>query len=184
MLAGNTPSLGTTGPPQARRCARCKASALEDGELCQRHRDKQLAYQAKSMAKLRKTRRKAGLCFGCGKAKARSLCPRCRIKWDRTGEMRSAGVVKRSVKLPEITADGKAREGQARRGRQTTESLDDQDLGDAFRLVTRARDELKYLRSDEAKVLPVLQRKDAERAALSRVRLASGFLDDVLDRNG
>jgi hypothetical protein len=171
---------------EVRTCARCSRPALDDSDWCQRCERKERRRIADAVARLRAGRLKAKLCQYCGKVrveKGEISCPRCRIKRNRTATLCKDRVT-RDVTKPEITADGKLREGQARRGRQTTANLDEQDLLDVIKLVTRCRDELALVRSEAYKWMPAVQRKDAERQALSRLRLAAGFVDEVLGRNG
>jgi hypothetical protein len=181
---------------QAGVCLWCgSAPAADDGGFCARHQRLTREYNRKYAKQTRAERRAAGLCAVCGSVPSEKYrCLKCALRDGRiTLDGGGDGVEKQRVQgwdeRPERNRGAtsgythRRYHGQARRGRQTIASLDDQDLTDALKRIEKARAGLAIARSEEAQQLPRIQREDAIRAALSQADHGIRFAEEVLERN-
>lgn len=176
----------------------CNAAQSGDSLLCVAHRD---AERQRVRLSKRKRRRMAA---------ARSLCSRCarrpRAKssdWGCAVCLVELGALKRSTSF--VTEDvnkrarvearivvgsfqkeegrSRYRGGQARRGPPGKVREDAQDLLAARVAIDKARLGLAYAASAEVRQLPLVQRREVERAALSQADHGARFLEAVLERH-
>lgn len=183
---------------EAGRCTYpgCEQDAAEDSSLCGEHRDAQRHRVKLAMRRRRKDWKAKKLCVRCGRRRSPGSswgCPKCLVQTGRavtTGVNKStriaARVAARTEAVDEHVADGYRRKrfrGQDRRGRQTNQQIDEQDLDDAIERLRRAKAGLALARSPEVQQLPRIQREEAKREALSQADHGLRFVEDVLERN-
>lgn len=171
-------------------CTRCGQPATEDSRFCEQHHADELRYQKKAKKRLRRSRRKAGLCAFCPRKSKTYRCAKCRIQSIGLKSGVRIGVQNWEAKLERIRArtatgdDGRVRyHGQTRRGRQSVGSLDEQDIDAVIHECGKALEGLRLARDAKHAELPRIQRKEAEHAALGFLYLATRLADEVLDRN-
>lgn len=181
----------------------CPDPAASGSMWCEPHRDADRKYQRDYRAKLRRKRRRKGLCLDCGKKLRRDLgekiwCTRHRAARNRLSAARPGGVRVGVQKLERIRArtvkgdDGRTRyHGQKRRGQQTHRQLDEQDIQFARNEITRGAERLEVhaTETDRSKAgdpmaIPKIQRDGIRSDALGYLERAQRHLDDVLERHG
>ena len=170
----------------------CKLKALDDGQLCKKHRTAARRATKRWDAKMRKQRRAAGQCASCGAKSKAYRCLTCRTKRRaRIATGTDNGLDKYAERMDRIRArtfveaDGRTRyRGQERRGRQTVADLDEQDIDLAILYLTKCRGALRYARRPEAADVPRIQRREAEHAAIGELAMGLRFGFDICVRNG
>lgn len=179
-------------------CTRCGAEpAKDDSALGERCYDYMLLAKRRSDRKRRATWKRKKLCGQCGKKRRPGgrLCPGCTVKFgavpralaEHYAEHDRDRVVGFDARL-EQSPDGKPRarrrfHGQGKRGRQSIEQLDAQDMADARRCVDEGWQGLAYYRSAEVQALPRIQREDVRREALAKLRRGQRWLEEIIDRH-
>lgn len=171
----------------------CIAPPADDALQCETHQRAANKRASRTRAKLRKLRRKNGRCAECGINKSKRFrCPACQILVNRAPRHRgNNGGNKRARVAARITVgsfageEGRSRYRGAlgRKGPPGKAREDATDLADARLAIDRALAGLAYARSPEVLALPLAQRKEAERAALSQADHGARFIDAVLERN-
>lgn len=180
----------------------CPHPPADGSSLCQAHLDDANDRKARSAQALREERREGGWCAYCGEVKSETYaCAGCSIRRgdipttnsdnnvDNTNADRWRRETIANPNLKDPTAEGVAGTkttmryvGQSRRGTPSAATLDEQDLKQIAAELERARVGLQYAHALPTEI-PRAQRKDAVRAALSRLDLAGRFIEDVLDRH-
>jgi len=183
----------------------CDDPAASGSAWCVPHWEDERRDQRDARAKLRKRRKRLGLCRDCGvklrKDRGEKIyCAKHRVARNRLRALAhaAAGVQRGVQKFERIAArtvrgeDGRTRyHGQDRRGQQTHAQLDEQDIGFARREITAGETGLKVYAQEveRSKVkdplaLPRIQRDDLRSAALHQIERATRHLGDVLERHG
>jgi hypothetical protein len=181
--------------------ADCPHPPAEDSSLCERHLADARDRVKRSDARLHAERRNRGRCAYCGKVKSETYaCAGCQIRRGHSSTRNTnnntdntmrglsrSGHERRGAdsQWREETHNGKTSlryVGQARRGVPSTSVLDEHDCKQIVAEVQRAMSGLAYAHALPAE-LPRSQRKDAVRAALSRLALARRFIDETLERH-
>lgn len=173
--------------------AGCSIAASDTSLLCEAHRRDAIAREVRSKAKARRARRAQGLCAECGVVKTkRYRCSSCLI---RLGKLRrpmvDTVVDKRTRVASRITVGSFAKEegrsryrgAQARRGPPGVAREDAADFSDAIRSIERGRDGVAHAHSDEVKQMPLAQRQDVMRRALSQADHGARFIESILERH-
>lgn len=187
---------------QRKESGRCTYPGCDQAQgeltlLCDVHAVAARARRRRSESKLRYALRKAKRCADCGKPSKQYRCPACRIvvgrgiglranKSEDKSQRIAARVAARTEAVDEHVADGYRRKrfrGQDRRGRQTNQQIDEQDLDDAIERLRRAKAGLALARSAEVQQLPRIQREEAKHEALSQADHGMRFVEEVLERN-
>ena len=180
-------------------CTRCGAPASEDAILCATCRKERNRVSAECMQRRRAERRARKLCIYCARAVNDDYaCSDCRVRVNRYvrrwvtrardvsnavnhGEERDRRIAARTV----THGDGRTRyHGQARRGQQTHQQLNRQDLAMADQAYEAFKAGVTLLGSEEAKTWP---RGDRERVMLATANQGERHgrhVDDVLERLG
>lgn len=174
----------------------CPAICADDSSLCPAHRDAQRRRVRLAVRKKRARWRRAGLCTRCGRKRKPGHgwgCPKCIVAVDAvprrlvtTHVNKSARIAARTEAVDEHAADGYRRtryRGQDRRGRQSNQQIDEQDLDDAIERLRRGKAGLALARSAEVQQLPRVQRDEAKHEALAHIDHGLRFAEDVLERN-
>lgn len=174
-------------------CTQCGGPAADDSSLCAPHRDAARARKAQWIARERRRRRRARVCGDCGaplKSAETIWCHAHRVRRNRLSKLRR-GVdsrVDRSERVAARTithADGRTRyHGQSRRGQQTHEQLDAQDLGLTREALEAAETGLQLYRGAEVQAMPRIQREDVRAAAVAQLGRAIRHIEDIQERHG
>lgn len=193
--SGDTLSLVEGVNSDVNKCDRCDKPA--DGEaspdLCTEHRKDQRRRQRESMQRKRDEWDAAGKCTRCGGVRFRDR------KWCRMCLL-GRGLVDPSVlnndvnngrwaEVVEQSPDGVPRArrrfaGQGKRGRRSIESMDTEDLAEAFRDLSHGIDGMKHAASDEVQQKPKIQRDDVKDQALAKLVSAGRWIVEVIKRHG
>jgi hypothetical protein len=203
--------VGEVDPPLSKyeqrkldgECTRCGCTLtkarIEDGEsMCERCHEYVLEAKRRSAKTRRLVWKRKRLCGQCGKKRRPGgrLCPGCSVRFgavprhlvdhyvDQQPDRDAATWDARLEQSP----DGKLRarrryHGSGRRGRQSIERLDEQDMDDANRCIREGWQGLAYWRSPEVQALPRIQRDDVRREALAKLRQGQRWLEEIVERN-
>lgn len=177
----------------------CSEPPSDDCNECPLHRAKTNAAKRRRRLRNRREWTRKKLCLRCGDRRrpGSKWCVMCLAG---AGKLRLQERSKQRTKSREISAavgfdarleqspDGKLRvrrrfHGQGKRGRQSIAQLDAQDHEDAEGCAHEAWVLLAYFHSDEAKILPRVQRDDIRDRAVSELRRAARWFTDMADRN-
>lgn len=178
----------------AGNCVRCGDPADPDANLCRPHLEEQRARTRASMSKRRDLLRKARKCIDCTKPSRKLRCRPCHKRKlvadaERGGVNTGAlGVHTSGDDHPDPTwrrdSEGWMRyRGQAKRGRQETAALDEQDIAYALDAILKAQHGQKLTQTPQVRELPRIQREAAAREWLALLDLAERFFDDVRRRH-
>jgi hypothetical protein len=173
--------------------AGCRRSASEESCLCEKHRRDAVRRSVKAKAKARASRRAQGLCAECGVVKTkRYRCSSCLIRFGRFKQRVPNTEVDKVVRISERTTvgsfageEGRARYrgAQGRRGAPGVVREDSVDFADALKYIERGRQGVIHALSPEVKELPLAQRREVMRAALSQADHGARFIDSILERH-
>lgn len=184
-------------------CTRCGCALSDErtqaGEsMCEPCHGYMLAAKRRSAKRRRAAWKRKRLCGECGKKRrpGGKLCPACSVRKGALATMFREHSVEHGRDQPtaawdgrlEQSPDGKLRarrrfHGQGKRGRQSIEQLDEQDIADARACIEDGWKGLAYHRSDEVQALPRIQRDDVKREAIAKLRRGQRWLDEVIERN-
>jgi hypothetical protein len=184
-------------------CTRCGVELTEerkdDGEsMCAKCHGYVRTAKRRSAQKKRAVWKRKRLCGQCGKKRrpGGKLCPGCSVRYGSVPRHLVDHYVDHGIDRAdekwrttiEQSPDGVMRErrrfvGQGKRGRQSGEQLDEQDLIDARRCIQDGWLGLAYFRSAEVQALPRIQRDEVKREALAKFERGQRWLEEIIDRN-
>lgn len=179
----------------AKICAErgCKNDPEPGSKLCASCRESANERARRGMEKLRADREARGLCryHGNPVLPGSKACAACLVMRGQTETSGVNGLVNgrkdRSRGWDErAEGDGYQRRryrGRMKRGRQSTDDLDNQDLRDAKKHLDHGIEGLAYFRSESVQALPRMQREEVKRAALAEIDRSRRWATDVLVRH-